>query len=90
MNIDEMIFYLKSMYCTHNEESKIFFDDIPTGEPSFEAMTNHLKSFSKCIKDDENMRLKDKCLFYRWILMALKLYRKDKFSYTFEDRLYRL
>ena len=36
------------------------------------------------------MRLKDKCLFGGWILMALKLYRKDNLSYRFEDWLYRL
>ena len=58
VNIDEMIFYLKSMYSTHNEEPRTFIDDIPTDEPSFEAMTNHLKTFSECIKDDENMSIK--------------------------------
>ena len=41
MNIDEIIFYLKSMYSTHNEEPKTFIDDIPTEEPSFEAITNY-------------------------------------------------
>ena len=40
VNIDEIIFYLKSMYSTHNEEPKTFIDDIPTEEPSFEAITN--------------------------------------------------
>ena len=58
VNIDEMIFYLKSMYSTHNEEPRTFIDDIPTDEPSFEAMTNHLKTFSECIKDDENVSIK--------------------------------
>ena len=58
VNIDEIIFYLKSMYSTHNEEPRTFIDDIPTDEPSFEAMTNHLKTFSECIKDDENMSIK--------------------------------
>ena len=47
VNIDEMIFYLKSMYSTHNEEPRTFIDDIPTKEPSFEAITNYLKTFSK-------------------------------------------
>ena len=42
-----MIFYLKSMYSTHNEEPRTFIDDIPTKEPSFEAITNYLKTFSK-------------------------------------------
>ena len=74
VNIDEIIFYLKSMYSTHNEEPRNFIDDIPVDERSFEAMTNRLKTFSKCIKDDENISLKNKCLFGGWILMASKLY----------------
>ena len=41
VNIDEIIFYLKSMYSTHNEEPKTFIDDIPIEEPSFEAITNY-------------------------------------------------
>ena len=40
VNIDEIIFYLKSMYSTHNEEPRTFIDDIPTDKPSFEATTN--------------------------------------------------
>ena len=63
VNIDEIIFYLKSMYSTHNEKPRIFIDDIPVDERSFEAMTNRLKTFSKCIKDDENINLKNKCLY---------------------------
>ena len=51
------------MYSTHNEEPRIFIDDIPVDERSFEAMTNRLKTFSKCIKDDENINLKNKCLY---------------------------
>ena len=51
VNIDKIIFYLKFMYLTHNEEPRIFIDDIPTDESSFEAMTN-------CIKDDEILALK--------------------------------
>ena len=39
-NIDKIIFYLKSMYSTHNEEPRTFIDDIPTDKPSFEATTN--------------------------------------------------
>ena len=73
------------MYSTHNEESRTFVDDIPTEEPSFEAMTNYLKTFSKYIKDDENTSLENKCLFSGWILMASKLYRKENLSYRFED-----
>ena len=45
VNIDEILFYLKSIYSTHNEEPRTFINDIPTEEPSFEAMTNYLKTF---------------------------------------------
>ena len=90
VNIDKIVFYLKSMYSTHNEETRTFIENIPTDEASFEAMTSHLKNFSKCIKDDENMSLKNKCLFGGWILMASKLYRKENLPYKFEDWLYRL
>ena len=41
VNIEEIIFYLKSMYSTHNEEPRTFIDVIPTEEPSFEAITNY-------------------------------------------------
>ena len=58
VNIDKIIFYLKSMYSTHNKKPRTFIDDIPNEEPSFEAMTNYLKTLSKYIKDDKNMSLK--------------------------------
>ena len=51
------------MYSTHNEETRTFINDIPTEEPSFEAMTKYFKFFSKSIKDYEKMSLKNKCLF---------------------------
>ena len=76
------------MYSTHNEETRTFIHDIPTEERSFEAMTKYLETFSKYIKDDENMSLKNKFLFGGWILMASKLYKKIiyhlnlKISYT--------
>ena len=88
MNNDEIIFYLKSMYSTHNEDPRTFINDIPTEEPSFEKITNYLKAFLKCIKDDENMTLKNKCSFGGWILMALKVYRKESLSHKLEDWLY--
>ena len=75
MNIYEVIFYFKSKYLAHNEEPRIFIDDILSEEPSFEAMTGYLKTFSKFIKEDENMSLKSECLIRRWILMGLKVYR---------------
>ena len=90
VNIDEIISYLKSMYSTHDEEPRTFIDDIPTYAPFFEVMTNHLKTFSKCTEDDENISLKNKCLFGGWILIASKLYRKENLPYRFENWLYRL
>ena len=89
VNIDEIIFYLKSIYSTYNEGPRTFIHDIPTEGPSFEAITNYLKTFSKSITEDENMSLKNKCLFGGWILMS-KVYRKENWSYRFEDWLYRL
>ena len=58
VNIDEIIFYLKPKYLAHNEEPRIFINGILSEEPSFEAMTGYLKTFSKFIKEDENMSLK--------------------------------
>ena len=40
--------------------------------------------------DDENISLKNKCLFGGWTLMVSKLYRKENLSYRFEDWLYHL
>ena len=89
-NIDKIIFYLKSKYSTHNEEPRIFINDIPREEPSFEAVTDYLKTFSDYIKEDENTSLKNKCLFVGWTLMASKVYRRKSFSRRFEDWLYSL
>ena len=58
-DVDEIIFYLKPKYLTHNEEPRIFIHDIPTEEPSFEAITGYLKTFSKSINKDENMSMKN-------------------------------
>ena len=82
---DKIIFYLKSKCSAHNEESRIFIHDIPTEEPFFEAITSYLKTFSKSVKEDENMSLKNKCLFSGWILVASKVYRGENLSCRFED-----
>ena len=84
-DIDEIIFYLKSKCSKHNEEPRIFIHDIPTEEPSFEAITGFLKTFLKLIMKDENMSLKNKCLFGGWILMASKVYRGEHLSCRFEE-----
>ena len=41
MNIDEISFYLESVHSTNNEEPRTFINDVPTEEPSFEAITNY-------------------------------------------------
>ena len=87
-DIDEIIFYLKSKCSAHNEEPRIFIHDIPTEEPFFEAITGFLKTFLKLIMEDENMSLKNKCLFGGWILMASKVYRGENLSCRFKEWLY--
>ena len=56
VNTDEIIFYLKSQYLARNDEQRNVIQ-LPSEEniPSFEAITDYLKSFSKSIKEDENM-----------------------------------
>ena len=49
-----------------------------------------MKLFSESIKEDENMSLKSKCLFGRWILMASKVYRRKNLPRWFDDWLYSL
>ena len=88
MNIDEIIFYLKLKYSAHNEEPRIFINDIPSEESSFEAIIDYLKTFLKSIKEDENMSLKNKCLIGGWILMASKVYRRENLSCRYEGWLY--
>ena len=63
----------------------ILLNNIPSEEPS---MTGYLKTFSKFIKEDENMSLKNKCLISEGILMVSKIYRREILSYGFEDWLY--
>ena len=79
---------MKSKCSAHSEEPRIFIYDIPSEEPSFEAITGYLKTFSKSIKKDENMSLKNKFLIGGWILMASKVYRRQNLSCRFEDWLH--
>ena len=81
-------FLLEIEVCSAQWKPRIFIYDIPSKEPSFEAMTDYLKTSSKFIKEDENMSLKNKCLIDGWILMASKVYRRENLSYRFEDWLY--
>ena len=87
VNIDKMIFYLKSQYLAHNAQERSFILNISSKEnmPSFEAITDYLKTFSKPINEDENMGLKNKILIGGWILIILKVYRRQNLSCRFED-----
>ena len=88
VNIAEIIFYLQSHYSAHNSHERTFIPNIPSEEPSFEAITGYLKTFSKSIKEHENMGLKNKTLISGWLLMASKVYRRQNLSRRFEEWLY--
>ena len=88
VNTEEIIFYLKPQYLEHNPQDRTFIPNIPSEEHSFEAITGNLKTFSKSIKEDENMSLKNKSLIGGWLLMASKVYRHQNLSCRFEDWLY--
>ena len=78
VNIDEIIVYLKSTYSTHKEEPRTFIH-IPTKEPSFQAITNYLKTFSKSIKEDENIKLKKQVFIRRMDFNGVKSTQKRDF-----------
>ena len=88
VNIEEIILYLKSQYLEHNPEDRTFIPNIPGKEPSFEAITDNLKTFSKSIKEHENMRLNNKSLIGGWLLMAANIYRRQNLTRKFEGWLY--
>ena len=81
MDIDEVIFYLKSQYSTNNKDQITFVQNFPSVEevPSFEGIQEELKIISRYIKDGENMSLKNKALFGGWIAVARMVYKRDKF-----------
>ena len=41
VNIEVIIFYLKSQYLEHNPQERTFIPNIPSEEPSFEAITGN-------------------------------------------------
>ena len=90
VNIDEIIFYLKCQYLAYNAQERTFIPNISSKEnmPSFEAITGYLKTFSKSIKEDENMGLKNKTVIGGWILITSKVCRRQNLSCRFEDWLY--
>ena len=83
-SIEEIVFYLKSQYLQHNAEDRTFISDILCEEPSFEAITDNLKTFFKLIKELDNKSLID-----GWLIMAAKICRRQNLSYSFEDWLYK-
>ena len=59
MNINEIIYYLKSQYSADSRDQIIFIQDIPNQEDiPFEAISEDLKAILKFMKEDENMSLK--------------------------------
>ena len=97
MNMNEIIFYLKSRYLADNRDQINFIQEIPSQRDvlSFKAISEELKAISKSVKEDENMSLKNKFLFGGWILVVAKAYRHDKvikgknLPHRFEDWIYR-
>ena len=88
VNIKQIIFHLKSQCLEHNGEDRTFIPNIPSEKPSFEAITNNLKTFSKSIKEDKNLGLKNKALLGGWLIMASNVYRRQNLTTKFEDWLY--
>ena len=73
-----------------------FIEDIPSQEDqSFEEISDYLKTFSKSIKENENMSLKNKVLMGGWISTAARAFRCNKNTLgenlpsRFEDGMYR-
>ena len=79
-NIEEIIFYLKVQYLQHNPKDRTFIPNIPSEEPSIEAITGNLKTSSKSIKEHDNMGFKNKSLIDVWLIMAAKIYRPQNLS----------
>ena len=73
-NVMKQCFYLKNQYLPDNEEQRTFIEDIPSQEDilSFEVITDYIKTFSKSIKEVENMSLKKKALLSNWISQQRK------------------
>ena len=85
VNIDEISFYLRSQYLAYNAQERTFIPNIPSEEnmPSFEAITGYLKTFSKFVKEEEKMGLKNKTQIGGWLLIASKVYRRQNLSCRF-------
>ena len=79
-NVNEIIFNLKNQNLLHNEERGTFIEDIPSQEDyfTFGTISDSIKTFSKLIKEVENMSLKNKVLLSGWISTAAKVFRRKK------------
>ena len=95
-NLNEIIFYLKNQYLPHNEGRGAFIEDIPNQEDrSFEEISDYLKTFSKSIRENENMSWKNKTSMGDWVSTAVKVFKRDKnilgenLHGRFEDWMYR-
>ena len=79
-NFNEIDFYLKIQYLPHNDERRTIIEDIPNEEDQFpfEEKSDYLRTFSKSMKEVENMSLKNKVSLGGWISTAVKVFRRDK------------
>ena len=78
-NVNELIFQLKNQHLPHNEEPGAFIEEIPSQEDrSFEELSDYLNTFSKSIKESENMSLKNKTLMGGWLSTAARVFRRNK------------
>ena len=66
-NFNKIIFYLKNQYLRHNQERGSFIEDILNQEERSLEESDHLKTFPKSIKENENMSLKNKPVIGDWI-----------------------
>ena len=96
-NVHEIIFYLKNQYLPYNEAQGTSIEDIPNKRDQFlfKVIPNYLKTFSKSIKEVENMSLKNEILLGGWISKAAKVFKRNKnmrgenLPVRFEDWIYK-
>ena len=80
MDIDEIISYLKFQYLTSNKDQVTFVKNLPSIEEVIflKRIQEALKIISEYMKDGENMSLRNKALFGRWMSVARKICKRDK------------
>ena len=79
IDVDE-ISYLKSQYSANNKDQITFIKHFSSIEEvsSFEEIFEELKTILKCVKEDENMNLRNKALFGGWTSVARMVYKRGK------------